>query len=154
MDEAQVVAARIVKAGETEAEKPDTDSTAAEKATAEVPHQKGALNAIVLADLDMFSNVFFQLHSRGGDVDGDGLVDQRFDNVTFLLSCIGTLAGDESFIELRSRQPEFRRLTLVDQSTKDARDRREAQITAANSAAEDRLATAQASLDAKVAEVE
>lgn len=112
------------------------------------------INAIVLSDMDMFSNVFFELHSRGGDLDGDGLIDQRFDNVSFLLNCIDTLVGDASFLALRSRQPKFRRLTLVDKQTKEARDRRESQIFEANNAANQRLADAQAMLDRKVAAVD
>lgn len=56
-------------------------------------------NAIVIADLDLFGDQFFAMHERGGDVDGDGLDDIRFDNVAFLLNAIDTLAGDE---ELRS----------------------------------------------------
>ena len=110
-------------------------------------------NLIVLADLDMFSDTFFAYHERGGDVDGDGLIDIRFDNVTFLLNCIDILAGDERFIELRRRQPEFRRLERVDEYTKEARREREEKLAAANIEAEAQLKEAQAALDAKIEEI-
>jgi ABC-2 type transport system permease protein len=111
------------------------------------------INAIVLADLDMFADSFFNFHERGGDLDGDGLIDMRFDNVTFLLNAIDTLLGDERFIELRKRQPEFRRLTRVDEMTKAANEERQEKLKTANKAAEDKIAEAQAALDAAVAEI-
>ncbi len=112
------------------------------------------INAIVLADLDMFADSFFSFHERGGDLDGDGLIDMRFDNVTFLLNAIDTLLGDERFIELRKRQPEFRRLTTVDEMTKAANEDRQDKLKAANKAAEDKIKEAQAALNAAVAEIE
>lgn len=62
-------------------------------------------NVVVIADLDLFGNLFFQMHERGGDIDDDGLDDMRFDNVPFLLNVIDSLAGDDRFIELRKRRP-------------------------------------------------
>lgn len=111
------------------------------------------INAIVLADLDMFADSFFNFHQQGGDLDGDGLIDMRFDNVTFLLNTIDTLLGDERFIELRKRQPEFRRLTRVDEMTKKANEDRQEKLKAANKAAEDKINEAQAALDAAVADI-
>ena len=112
------------------------------------------INAIVLADLDMFADSFFNFHERGGDLDGDGLIDMRFDNVTFLLNAIDTLLGDERFIELRKRQPEFRRLTRVDEMTKAANEDRQDKLKAANKAAEDKIKEAQAALDAAVQDIQ
>ncbi|TPV92288.1 MAG: hypothetical protein B7733_26590 [Myxococcales bacterium FL481] len=111
------------------------------------------VDAIVLADLDMFSDSFFSFHEQGGDVDGDGLIDIRFDNVTFLLNCIDSLSGDERFIDLRKRQPQFRRLDRVDEYTKEARAEREKQVGAANEAAQRGLDEAQASLQKVVDEI-
>ncbi|NVB42110.1 Gldg family protein [Pseudenhygromyxa sp. WMMC2535] len=110
----------------------------------------GEVNAIVLADLDMFADSFFQFHERGGDLDGDGLIDMRFDNVTFLLNCIDSLLGDDRFIDLRKRQPEFRRLSKVDEMTQKANDERQAQLEQATEAANEELEEAQAALDRAV----
>jgi ABC-2 type transport system permease protein len=112
-----------------------------------------SLNVIILADLDMLSDEFFALRRRGGDMDGDGLIDQRFDNVTFLLNAIDSLAGDDRFIELRKRQPNFRRLDEVEALTKDARDERHEEIGKANDEAEKSLKEAQEALDKKVADI-
>ncbi|HRI09361.1 MAG TPA: Gldg family protein [Nannocystaceae bacterium] len=109
-----------------------------------------ARNAIVIADLDLFGDQFFAMHERGGDVDGDGLDDIRFDNVAFLLNAIDTLAGDEELVELRKRRALYRRLTSVDARTKDARERREKAIASANEKADGDLKAAQEALDAAV----
>ncbi len=110
-------------------------------------------NVVVVADLDLFADQFFQLRERGGDVDGDGLVDLRFDNVAFLLNVVDSLAGDDRFIELRKRKPKFRRLTWIDEQTKEARDTLEEERTKANERAEQELKDAQAALDAVVAAI-
>jgi ABC-2 type transport system permease protein len=109
-----------------------------------------SINAIVLADLDMFADSFFTFHEQGGDVDGDGLIDIRFDNVTFLLNCIDTLAGDDRFVELRKRQPSYRRLEKVDEFTREAREKREEEVAAADEEAEGQQGEAQAELDKAV----
>lgn len=112
------------------------------------------INVTVLADLDMFADTFFSFHERGGDLDGDGLIDLRFDNVTFLLNAIDDLLGDDRFIELRKRQPEFRRLTKVDLMSEAANLDRQDRIKAANDAAKGKLESAQKALDEAVAAIE
>ncbi|MEM9455910.1 MAG: Gldg family protein [Myxococcota bacterium] len=111
-------------------------------------------NLVVVADLDLFHDQFFQLRERGGDVDGDGLVDLRFDNVTFLLNLVDSLTGDERFIELRKRQPKFRRLTWVDEQTEGARATLEQERQKANEKAEQELQEAQKALDDAVAAIQ
>jgi gliding motility-associated transport system permease protein/gliding motility-associatede transport system auxiliary component len=62
---------------------------------------------IIVADLDLIGEEFFALRKQG----------QReldFDNVTFALNCVDSLAGDESLIAVRSRRPEYRSLTLIE----------------------------------------
>ncbi len=109
-----------------------------------------SVNAIVLADLDMLADSFFSFHEQGGDMDGDGLIDVRFDNVTFLLNCIDTLAGDDRFVELRRRQPSYRRLDTVESLTEDARSQRETAVADAEKEALSRVEEAQADLQKKV----
>ena len=140
-----VMAARVVAAGTGEAK--------GEQADPAKVVDTGKRNAIVLTDLDMFSDVFFSFHEHGGDIDGDGQMDARLDNVTFLLNCIDTLIGDEGFIELRKRQPKFRQLDRVDEQTQDARRLRESEIAQANAQAEAKLAEAQKALNAKIDEI-
>lgn len=65
-------------------------------------------NAIFVADVDMISDFFFQ--SR---VTGD--LDIRLDNVTFVLNAVDTLAGDETYVPLRSRRAKHRTLARLEQ---------------------------------------
>ncbi|MCA9066057.1 MAG: hypothetical protein KDA96_23475, partial [Planctomycetaceae bacterium] len=68
------------------------------------------LNAIYCADVDLVSDLFFELRrTRGAGVD--------FDNVTFVLNCVDVLAGDDEFVALRSRRPTRRTLEYVEQQT-------------------------------------
>lgn len=65
------------------------------------------LNAIFVSDVDMISDFFFQERSMGN-------LSMKFDNVTFILNAVDTLAGDESFIDLRSRRASHRTLVRVE----------------------------------------
>jgi ABC-2 type transport system permease protein len=110
-------------------------------------------NVVVFGDLDLFGDLFFQMHERGGDIDGDGLDDVRFDNVPFLLNVVDSLAGDDRFIDLRKRRQQFRRLTRLDQETKDARVKRQESIDEANKKAEAELEEAKKALENSVAAI-
>jgi len=148
-----VLAARILS--------PDDGSGDTEKAKAKAGKDskksktdRARFNVIVLADLDLFGDPLFALHERGGDVNGDGIDDIRFDNVPFLLNAVDSLAGDNRFIALRKRRPRFRRLTKVDQLTIDAQKRRDKAIDDANAKAAEELEQAQHQLDKAVKEIE
>jgi ABC-2 type transport system permease protein len=107
---------------------------------------KGKLDVIVVSDLDFVSNQFFEIRRRG--IEGF-----NFDNVTFILNCIDMLAGDDSFIALRSRRVTHRTLETLEARTREfvekrATDEQEAQLEAQRA-----LAKAQGRLDQKVREV-
>jgi ABC-2 type transport system permease protein len=107
-------------------------------------------NVVVIADLDLFGNNFYAMHERGGDVDGDGLDDVRFDNVTFLLNVVDDLVGDDRFLDLRKRKSKYRRLTEVDRMKEEERAAREQQTRDANTKAEAELEEAKVALEAAV----
>lgn len=102
------------------------------------------VRAIVIADLDMLGEQFFELRRRGVE-------NLNFDNVTFLLNAVDSLAGDDSFIELRKRRPRHRTLEAVETQTRVYEDQRMQDTTAAEAVAEERLGEAQARLDKAVA---
>ncbi len=66
------------------------------------------VNAIFVADIDMISDVFFELRSRA-------VLDMKFDNVSFVLNAVDELAGDDTFIHLRSRRARHRTLTRFEE---------------------------------------
>jgi len=103
-------------------------------------------NAIVLADLDMISDMFFGLRRQG-------IKDLQFDNVTFLLNCVDDLAGDVSLIELRSRRPRYRTLTTIEKKRQEFQKDMLAREKAAEDEAARQLQQAQRRLDDKVEEL-
>lgn len=107
----------------------------------------GNVNAIVVADVDLMGEQFFELRRRGVE-------NLNFDNVTFLLNAVDQLAGDPSFIALRKRRPKHRTLEAVEARTRiyEAQRLRDSQM--AEVVAEQRLKEAQARLDRAVREVE
>lgn len=74
----------------------------------EADEEDRKLNAIFVSDVDMISDFFFQERSMGN-------LSMKFDNVTFVLNAVDSLAGDESFIDLRSRRASHRTLVRVEQ---------------------------------------
>jgi ABC-2 type transport system permease protein len=103
-----MVAARI---GEPPAP-PANDSAEGgdEAAAAPAPAGAGGIHAIFIADIDLISNNFFGMR---GD---DGLRRNRiyFDNITFILNCVDSLAGDTSLFDLRRRRPRQRTLATIE----------------------------------------
>ncbi len=101
------------------------------------------VNAIVIADVDMMGEQFFQLRR-------EGVENLQFDNVTFLLNAVDQLAGDESFIALRKRRSRHRTLEAVEARTKVYEEQRLKEAQEAERIAEQRLGEAQARLDRAV----
>jgi ABC-2 type transport system permease protein len=108
---------------------------------------KGRMNAVVIADVDLMGEQFFELRRRGVE-------NLNFDNVTFLLNAVDDLAGDSSFIALRKRRPKHRTLEAVEARTSAYEAQRLEQMRRAEQVAEARLKEAQARLDKAVAEIQ
>jgi ABC-2 type transport system permease protein len=104
------------------------------------------IHAIVIADVDLMGEQFFELRRRGVE-------NLNFDNVTFLLNAVDQLAGDPSFIALRKRRPRHRTLEAVEARTSAYEEQRQRETQEAEVMAEQRLKQAQARLDRAVAEV-
>jgi ABC-2 type transport system permease protein len=90
------------------------------------------VDVIYVADLDLIGNQFFQIRRQMTEAD------LRFDNVTFVLNCIDTLAGDPSLIAVRNRRPILRKLESVEEAQRQFEDA----WTAAKDKAEEEAALA------------
>ncbi len=80
------------------------------------PAPAGNIHVIMIADLDMVGEQFFEMRRMGFE----GL---SFDNVTFVLNCVDVLAGDDTYVPIRKRRPKHRTLETVEALTKDHKDR-------------------------------
>ncbi|MEZ5353213.1 MAG: Gldg family protein [Bryobacteraceae bacterium] len=102
--------------------------------------------AVVIADVDLIGEEFFQIRRRGVE-------NLNFDNVTFVLNAIDSLAGEDAFISLRKRRPRHRTLEALEARTREFEQKRDADSQAAAALAEKRLQEAQTRLDTAVAAV-
>ena len=77
------------------------------------------VNVVLVADIDMLTDDFFNLREQG-EVPGMGMTFD-FDNTTFVLNAIDSLAKEDRFLELRKRRPKHRTLTRIEEHLEEAR---------------------------------
>jgi ABC-2 type transport system permease protein len=126
---------------------PDVKHTPEEGKQVLAMRTKGPVNAVIVADIDLMGEQFFDLRKRG-------IENLNFDNVTFLLNAVDQLAGDTSFIALRKRRPKHRTLEAVEAKTRAYEQQRTHEMEQAEATADARLKEAQARLDKSVKEIE
>lgn len=105
------------------------------------------INVVLLPDLDMISPEFFRLREGG-------MEQFNFDNVTFILNAVDTLAGDESLVQLRKRRPAYRTLERLDAARRTLEMEKDAAVDRASSDAAAQIVTANEALRRRVAEIE
>jgi ABC-2 type transport system permease protein len=107
-----------------DAKKDDAKKESGDAKSDKAGDQKGGINVIFVADIDMLISDFFNLRARrsmqGMDFDLD------VDNVTFVLNVLDVLAGDFRFVDVRNRQPLHRPLDEITRQTAQAREDAEA----------------------------
>jgi len=105
------------------------------------------LNVIFCSDIDMITDWFFMERNRG-------MLDIRFDNVTFVLNAVDALAGDETFIPLRSRRESMRTLEYVESRTSKLRESLNKEESDAQELMDKELAKAEESLRDEIRKIE
>jgi ABC-2 type transport system permease protein len=139
---AYTVAARVRGAG------PSAPAAAAAKGAPPAATPR-PLHAVVVADLDIISDEFFRMRRERPEA-YDFL---NFDNVSFVLNCVDTLVGDDSFLALRSRRPQHRTLEAVEKTTRRFVDANQQENKRLDAMAKDEIAKAQKRLDQKVEQI-
>lgn len=130
--------------GEAAGETATAEGASESEASPEEP-KTAKIDVILVADLDMISDIFFQLRQSKM---------LNLDNVTFVLNCVDALAGDESYIELRKRRRIFRTLTTIEKLETRFREQKLQEEQEAETVAQQKLAAAQAGFDEKVGAIE
>ncbi|MGE3818380.1 MAG: Gldg family protein, partial [Isosphaeraceae bacterium] len=102
-----------------------------------------SIHAIVIADLDMISEEFFEIRRQKPE-------NLQLDNVTFVLNCVDVLAGDEAFVKLRKRQIEHRTLLRLERQSEEFIQQAQRESKEAEDKATAELEAAQKNLDARV----
>jgi ABC-2 type transport system permease protein len=80
------------------------------------------VKAVIVADIDLLDGRIFGLRNRPDEVFG-----LDFDNVTFALNILDSLAGDDRFLEIRKRKPKHRTLERIEATVADAREQADAE---------------------------
>ncbi len=89
---------------EDESDRNDTEDRAAE------------IHVVYVTDIDLLSSQFIQLRAQP-----DEQIKWEFDNVTFVLNILDSLAGDEELVGIRKRRTRHSTLKMVSYQTEDAR---------------------------------
>ena len=105
------------------------------------------LNVVFCSDADMVTDMFFRIRSQGD-------LNVEFDNVTFVLNAVDALAGENTFIDLRSRREKLRTLTLIEQKTSAMRGQLTAVEKEGQEKMDERLKKAQDELEAEISKLE
>lgn len=105
------------------------------------------LNVVFCSDIDMITDWFFMERNRG-------MLDVKFDNVTFVLNAVDALAGDETFIPLRSRRESMRTLEYVENRTSKLRESLNREERDAQEQLDKELTKAEDALRAEIKKIE
>jgi ABC-2 type transport system permease protein len=102
------------------AQSSDAGEKGADKEKNAKPPEEVDLHVVLVADIDMLSDAFFQLREMGETQENE--INFQFDNVTFILNVLDKLANDERFIDIRKRRPHHHTLTRIEKETQAAQD--------------------------------
>lgn len=108
--------------GSDDAAKPEEGEAKENEEEEPAKPKRSGIDVILVADIDMLNWQFFRLREVGEVPDAGVRFD--FDNVTFVLNVLDTLAGDDRFLQIRKRRPKHRTLTRIEESTEGARKQR------------------------------
>jgi ABC-2 type transport system permease protein len=150
-----VLAARIqgkLKPTAMMADEKDEKSADAAPADAKSAAGSSTINVVLVADIDMFHPLFSRLREQG-DVPQAGIFFD-FDNISFVLNTLDSLAGDNRFLELRKRRAQHRTLTRIDAATEKARKETDRAIADARAELEKTRDEEQKRLDESMAKLQ
>lgn len=114
--------------------------------------EKTELNAVLVADIDWIAPIIFMIRERGQDA--DFVIDWKFQNVTFVLNILDSLAKDDRFIDLRKRTRAHRILTKIEEATEEYRQASLEETTKFANEARQQIEAAQKEFNDKMAEFE
>ena len=105
------------------------------------------VNAIFVADVDVVSDDIFSIAKAQS-------FDLKIDNITFVLNCVDSLAGEEDFIALRKRRDDARTLKRVEDLTAGSVKKRSEAIKKAQEKADEELKKSEEEFDEELKKIE
>jgi ABC-2 type transport system permease protein len=119
-------------------------------AAAEAP-KNSDVDVVIVSDIDCLYSAFFALRARGAE-EGDE-VDWRFENVSFVLNVLDSLAGDDRLIEVRKHRPVHKTLTKLTHETEPLLKKADEQQQTFNKAFEKARDEAQSKFETAIGEL-
>lgn len=110
-------------------------------------NDKNGVNAIVLTDIELISDMLFNVWEQQ-------YTDLSIDNVLLLLNCVDTLAGNDQFLELRGRYRRPRKLDRVEERREVSQRNLSTAVTKARDDAKKQVTDAQARLRDEVQKID
>jgi ABC-2 type transport system permease protein len=110
------------------------------------------IDVLLVADIDLLSDMLFNLRKLGNEP-GSG-INLNFDNVTFVLNAIDSVAGDDRFLAIRNRRPKHRTLSKFDETTDDIRKKTNDDRKRLQEEFENKVAAEEKELAAKMTKLE
>ncbi len=110
--------------------------------------QRPKIDTVVVADIDMLYPVFFMMREAGAGSEGLDL-----DNVAFVLNLVDELAGDDRFLDVRTRRRSHRTLARLDEVYQRAFTKRTAAVRQAEADIEGERDQLQEQLDEELAKI-
>jgi ABC-2 type transport system permease protein len=105
------------------------------------------LDVVLVADLDMVSDLFFNMREQGA-------ADLEFDNVPFVLNSVDVLSKELPLVELRKKRRTYRTLETIDAKRQEETEQTQKAEEAAIADAQAKLNEAQVRVDQRIREVE
>lgn len=109
------------------------------------------IHLIVASDLDLLHPIILSLRNQDFEAEN---IDWNLDNVAFVLNCLDSLAGDESFLSLRKRRPIHRTLTRIEAENQQFEETWEKKVEEAEKEAENEIAEANARFQRAIEKIE
>jgi ABC-2 type transport system permease protein len=104
--------------GARPAEESKSESAEKEKDAKDDPKSKARpIDVVYVCDLDMLGDQFLALRANPTEE-----IRFNFENVTFVLNVIDSLAGENDFIAIRKRKPHYGSLKMVELRTEESRE--------------------------------
>ncbi|MCC7475764.1 MAG: Gldg family protein [Pirellulales bacterium] len=114
--------------------------------------EKTKLNVVLISDIDWIAPIIFRLREMGQNP--DSIIDFKFQNVSFVLNVLDSLAGDDRFLDLRKRSRSHRTLTKVEKATEEQRKTANDEQNKFRTDALQQIEEAQSEFRKKIAELE
>jgi ABC-2 type transport system permease protein len=124
----------------------------AKDAVPTTPPPSDEISVVLVADIDCLYSAFFAVRARG--MDEDDFANFDFDNVTFVLNTLDSLAGDKRFIDIRKRRFAHRTLSKLTEATATAREQADIARTQFNDEFEKAESEAQKNFREEIAKIE